>query len=104
MLLSQEPVNLYMTFALISFGVTSLSEKSCPILKDLNTTLVFTFKSFPILHLFFFKLSDTCPKYGATNTTYSFSSSTFSPRFSLNFLSGNLFRHLSKIPLDNHFS
>ena len=52
MLLSQEPVNLYMTFALISFGVTSLSEKYCPILKDLNTTLVFTFKSFPILHIF----------------------------------------------------
>ena len=52
MLLSQEPVNLYMTFALISFGVTSLSEKYCPILKDLNTTLVFTFKSFPILHNF----------------------------------------------------
>ena len=36
MLLSQEPVNLYMTCALISFGVTSLSEKYCPILKDLR--------------------------------------------------------------------
>ena len=31
MLLSQEPVNLYMTFALSSFGVTSLNEKYSPI-------------------------------------------------------------------------
>ena len=30
MLLSQEPVNLYMKFALMSFGVISLSEKYCP--------------------------------------------------------------------------